>query len=155
MIIVSLWLRTSAGCQWQWHSTKLAPQEVGVPAAEASGIADELEKQGLRVSVRTVCSILLIIATHQPLFDSCKHGQRSQSQSLLFSADIVLDCLRNMIDRNTTTQFFELRVFGHILQTDLLCDLPIHSDHGRDFFFREQENLEHEMFSFISAFGQS
>jgi hypothetical protein len=26
--IVNRWLRTSAGCQWQWHSTKLAPREV-------------------------------------------------------------------------------------------------------------------------------
>jgi hypothetical protein len=28
MIIVSRWLRISAGCQWQWHSTKLAPWEL-------------------------------------------------------------------------------------------------------------------------------
>ena len=60
-----------------------------------------------------------------------------------------------MIDRSTTTQFVELRVLGHTLQSDLICDLLIHSDHGRDLLLREQDNLEYEMFAFIGAFGQS
>src|SRR5580698_9411055 len=70
------------------------------------------------------------------------------------SGQIFLDGSGYFVNRCLLRQLLDVSTGADFSQSKLEGDVTVDSDHGRDFLFRKQKDLQHQVFAFIRAPAQ-
>jgi hypothetical protein len=69
----------------------------------------------------------------------------------LFGGQFVFYGLGYVVDGGVLAELLELLVVGDAVQADLSGDLAVHAEDGGDFFFCQEEDLQHEVVALLGT----